>query len=133
MKTSTIARLIIFIGIAFMATCDAQDLQRGLRNYQDVVDGKKKLEQLKPEERQEVMLIYRRIKIQNLAGKTPECRTANERAESAANELADRSRKLRNCAEALDFSQTCDDEFRKVRNSHGEYEETISSLRNTCN
>jgi hypothetical protein len=129
---NTIARFLILVVIAFTTPCDAQDLQRGLRNYQDVVDGKKKLEQLKPEERQEVMLIYRRVKIQNLAGKTPECRAANERAESAANELADRSRKLRNCAEALDFSQACDDEFRKVKNSHSEYEETISSLRDTC-
>jgi hypothetical protein len=39
----------------------AQDLQRGLRNYQEVMAGRKKLEQLSAQERQEVMIILRRI------------------------------------------------------------------------
>jgi hypothetical protein len=38
------------------------DLQRGVRNYQDIISGRKKLDQLTPQEQQEVLAVHRRIK-----------------------------------------------------------------------
>lgn len=96
--------------------------------------GRKKLDQLMPQEQQEVLIIFRRLKAaQNKTGKSSGCRDAQERVESAASELADRSRKLRNCAESQDYSEDCGSEFRRVRNAHSDYENAVSSVRSECN
>lgn len=117
-----------------MSSASAQDLQRGFRNYQNIVGGRKKLEQLSAAEQQEVYFIARRIRAaQNRRGKSGMCREAQERAESAAQELADYSRKLRNCAESLDFSDDCDTEFRRVRDAHSDYESAVSEVQSECN
>ena len=132
---SLTTRNLIIIAFLMMAgaAAFAQDFQRGLRNYQDIMAGKKKLEQLTTQEQQEVLLIYRRIKSsQNKTGKSDECRESTERAESAASELADRARRLRNCAEAQNFADQCDTEFRRVRNAHSDYESAVSSIRSEC-
>lgn len=111
----------------------AQDLQRGLRNYQDIISGKKKLEQLPPQERQEVIIIYRRIQAQRYGSdRSPQCKDALVRAESAASELADYARRLRNCADGQDYSDDCSSEFRRVRNAHSDYEDAVSSVSSNC-
>jgi hypothetical protein len=51
--------LPIALGIAF--TVSAQDLKRGLQNYSDVLDKKKNVDQLSPQELQEVILVFRRL------------------------------------------------------------------------
>ena len=133
----TSKRRHIIAGLALLVSCIpsfAQDLQRGLRNYQDIVSGKKKLEQFSSQEQQEVLIVFRKIRAsQSKTGKSDECRESTHRAESAASELADRARKLRNCAEAQDYSDDCDTEFRRVRNAHSDYESAVSSVRNECN
>jgi hypothetical protein len=112
----------------------AQDLQRGLRNYQEVIAGKKKLDQLTLQEQQEVMIIFRRVRAaQSKTGKSSSCRDAQERAESAASDLADRARKLRNCAESQDYTEDCSSEFRRVKSAHGDYESAVSSVQSECN
>ena len=111
-----------------------QDLQRGLRNYQEIMAGWKKLDQLSPQEQQEVLIIFRRVKAaQNKTGKSSACRDAQERAESSASELADRARKLRNCAESQGYTDDCSSEFRRVRSAQSEYESAISSVQSDCN
>ena len=118
---------LLLVAVAQQAT--AQDLQRGLRNYQEIMAGRKKLDQLSPQEQQEVLIIFRRVRAaQNRAGRSSACRDAQERAESAASELADRARKLRNCAEAQDYSDDCSSEFRRVRSAHSDYESAVSSV-----
>jgi hypothetical protein len=110
-----------------------QDLQRGLRNYQDVLAGRKKLEQLSPAERDEVLRVYGIIQSRSSAtGARSECRDAKARAESAASELGDYSRRLRNCAEAQDFSDDCDTEFRRVKDAHSDYESAVSDVTSYC-
>lgn len=109
------------------------DLQRGFKNYQEVIAGRKKLEQLSPQEKQEVFVIVQRVQARSEDGKNPECREARDRAATAATELADRSRKLRNCAEAEDYSEDCSSEFRRVKNAHSEYEDAVSRVSSSCN
>ena len=112
----------------------AQDLQRGFRNYQEIMAGRKKLDQLSPQEQQEVLIVFRTVKAaQNKTGKSSACRDAQGRAESAASELADRSRRLRNCAESQDYSEDCSSEFRRVRSAHSDYESAVSSVQSDCN
>ncbi len=108
------------------------NLGRGFENYQAVVSGKKRLEQLSPQERQEVLIVYRRIKAQGDEGKSSECREARSRAEFAASELADTSRKLRNCAESQDYADDCSTEFRRVKNTHSDYEDAVASVNSEC-
>lgn len=124
---------VALASLLLTAPAAAQDLQRGLRNYQDIMSGKKKLEQLSPQEKQEVIIIHRRLQAQRYGNdKSPECRDALARAESAASELADYSRRLRNCAEAQDYTDDCSTEFRRVRNAHSDYEDAVSSVSSYC-
>jgi hypothetical protein len=126
-----VAILLAILACALGAS--AQDLQRGFRNYHEIVGGRKKLEQLTPQEQQEVLLVARRLRAaQSKSGKSSACRDAIERAESTSSELADRARKLRNCAEAQDFSDDCDTELRRVRSAHSDYEDAVSSVRSEC-
>jgi hypothetical protein len=131
---------ILFLATFFCTTMlwaqtpqgQAPNLQRGLQNYQEVILGKKKLEQLSSQEKQEVLLVYRRMKAKSEDGKSSECRDARSRAESSASELADRSHKLRSCAEAQDYSDDCSSEFRRVKNAQSDYEDAVSSFQNEC-
>lgn len=130
------ARLRLALPIVLTALAGraiAQDLQRGLRNYQEIIAGRKKPDQLTPQEQQEVMIIFRRVRAaQARSAKSATCREALERAESAASELADRARRLRNCAEAQDYSDDCDTEFRRTRSAHDDYENAVSYVRSEC-
>jgi len=111
----------------------AQDWQRGLRNYKEIIHGKKNLQQLSPQEQQEVFAVMRQVELQEKGSKSSECRDAIGRAESAASELADYARRLRNCAEAQDYSDDCDTEFRRTRSAHDDYESAVSSFQSYCN
>ena len=125
--------LFLFGALLFISPAYAQDIQRGLRNYQDIITGKKTFDQLSPQEKQEVIIIHRRIKSQkNEDDKSPECRDALDRAGSAASELADYALRLRNCAEAQDFTDDCETEFRRVRNAHSDYEDAVSAVSSYC-
>ena len=111
----------------------SQDLQRGLRNYRDIVSGKKKLEQLSPQERREVLLVARRMRSANRTGKSRECRDALARAEEAGSELASSARRLANCAESEDYEDDCSSEFSSARSDHDDYEDAVSDVQSHCN
>ena len=133
MRTRLRIILLLTLLVAGRAA-DSQDLQRGFKNYQDIIAGRKKLEQLSPQEQQEVLMVFKRVKgAQSRNDKSPTCQDAQDRAESAASELADRARKLRNCAESQDYTDECDTEFRRVRSAHGDYESAVSSVKSDCN
>ena len=125
-------RLLIsaFLAIAFCSQqTNAQDLQRGLKNYQEIIGGKKKLEQLSPSEQQEVFIINKLVR--NNTGSS-ECRDAKSRAGSAASDLANYARRLQNCAEAQDYSDDCSSEFSGARSAHSDYEDAVSSVGSYC-
>lgn len=124
--------LIIVVGLSWSYSGFAQDLQRGLRNYQEIVSGKKKFEQLSPQEKNEVLIIFKRFKTRSDNGKSSDCRDAEERAESAASDLSDYARRLRNCAEAQDFNDDCSSEFRRVKNAYSDYEDAVSAFNSYC-
>ena len=127
------ALLVASVLLSLGPDAKAQDLQRGVRNYQEVMAGRKKIEQLSAEEQREVLLVFRRMKARSAMGKSSECRDAQSRAESAASELADRAKKLRSCAEAADFSEDCSSEFRRTKNAHSDYEDAVSAVGSSCN
>jgi len=127
-----ISLLLVFGALASLPT-HSQDLQRGLKNYEDIVRGTKKLEQLSPQEKQEIIIIYQRLNARKSGrGESPDCQDALSRAESAASELADYARRLRNCAESQDYKDDCSSEFRRVKNSYSDYESAVSSVGYYC-
>lgn len=125
------AAILLLLTVATGAT--GQDIQRGLKNYQDISGGRKKLEQLSQQERDEVLLVHRYMQAQraNQSG-TPACREARSRATNAASELADYSRRLRSCAETADFADDCSSEFSRVKNAHSDYESAVSDVGSNC-
>lgn len=132
-------RRLFAIGIALAVACmtnaargQTPDLQRGLRNYQDIIAGKKKLDQLSALERQEVLQVARRMKSSRRSEKSRECREALERAEEAAQELASSTRALLNCVESEDFEDDCSSEFSRVRSDHDDYEDAVSDVQSYC-
>ena len=127
-----IASVVASAVLSFAPCAQSQDLQRGLRNYQEVIAGRKKIEQLSVEEKREVLIIFRRVKARSNAGKSSECRDAQSRAESAASDLADQARRLKSCAESEDYSEDCSSEFRRTKNAHSEYEDAVSAVNGSC-
>lgn len=87
---------------------------------------------MSPEEEREVFITHQRLKPQQYGGESSNCREAKEQAGAAASELADYSRRLRNCAEAQVYSDDCSSEFRRVRNSFSEYESAVSYVGSVC-
>ena len=129
---SILAAALLACVVGNSAVC-AQDVQRGLRNYQEIMSGKKTLQELSPQEREEVLMIFKRLRtLRQGSNRSPECTDALDRAESAASELADYARRLRNCAEAQDYSDDCSAEFRRVRNAHSDYESAVSDVSSYC-
>jgi hypothetical protein len=60
-------RLFIFVFIAatfWITTAAFADVQRGLRNYQEILAGRKRVEQLSPVELQEVLQVHEAVKSQ---------------------------------------------------------------------
>ncbi len=55
--------LIISIAVALTSVSYA-DMQRGIRNYQEIMDGRMKVEQLSPQELQEVLAVHKAIESQ---------------------------------------------------------------------
>jgi hypothetical protein len=126
---SIAALMLLFV---FSGSLAAQDIQRGYKNYQDIINGRKKLEQLSRQEQQEVLLVNKRLQAISNGDKSAECRDAISRAESSASELANYARRLRNCAEAQDYSDDCSTEFRRTRNAQSDYESAVSSVGSYC-
>jgi hypothetical protein len=123
----------VALALAVSPIAESQDLQRGIRNYQDILYGRKKLNQLTPQEQQEVLIISRRVRAGRSSGKSSECRDARERAASAASDLATYSRRLQSCAESEDYSDDCSSEFGRVRSTHSDYEDAVSEVNSECN
>lgn len=110
----------------------AQDFQRGLRNYQAIVNGQKRLDSLSPDEQREVILVYRATKdVQDDTGST-ECQSAREEAGAAANESLGYAKRYMQCLENGDLSEDCSSEFRRVKNAQGDYEGAVLSVRSEC-
>lgn len=125
--------LISIVFFLFSAHSYSQDIQRGLKNYDAIMRGEKKLEQLSPAERREVLIVYQRISTNVTDGeKSQDCQSALSRAQSAASDLGEYARKLRNCAESKDYNEDCSLEFRRVKTSYSDYESAIFSVRSYC-
>lgn len=124
---------LLIVALFLSTPSHPQDLQRGLKNYQAIMRGEKTLDQLSPQEKNEVILVYSRIKSRRSEDEdSPNCEDARSRARNAASELADYSRRLRNCAESEDFGNDCSSEFRKVKNYHSDYESAVSDISSYC-
>lgn len=132
-RVRTLIFLIFAFGVLVSLPVYSQDLQRGLKNYQEIMRGTKKFEQLSPQEKQEVIIIYQRLNARKSGdNKSPDCQDALSGAESSASELADYARRLRNCAESQNYNDDCSTEFRRVRNSYSDYESAVSSVGSYC-
>jgi DNA repair ATPase RecN len=125
--------LVFSLTTLLLSHGEAQDLHRGIRNFSDVRTGRKRVEDLSPDEQQEVMHIARQIgAIENRRGMAPKCQNALDRADSRASELRDRTRKLRECADTYEHKNSCEDQFRTLRNVHNDYESAVSAVKLEC-
>src|SRR5689334_22860855 len=123
-------RHILFAAVFTFATAAvAQEFnyQRAMANYKAVISGQKKLEQLSPQEQKEVLAMARVMSVKSSSSddESEECTDAKQRATSAAAELADYARRLKNCAESGDTSDDCGSEFRHVKNAQYDYESAV--------
>lgn len=136
MSTAMSRRLVAMTCVALALTVspisESKGLQRGIRNYQDILFGRKKLNQLTPQEQQEVLIVSRRVRGSRSSGKSSDCRDARERAESAASDLAIYSLRLQSCAENEDYYNDCSSEFSQVRSAHSDYEDAVSKVNSEC-
>ena len=130
-----IKTLFVFVSLlGSYSICFSQDFnyQKNYQLYQQVVHGEKKLENLTPEERKQVVIMHRVLSSSSDDEGSEECRDAKERARSAADELAHCAKRLKSCAENHDFSDDCYTEYRKTKNAFDEYETAVSEVSSEC-
>lgn len=136
-EAGKVIRIALFVTIltvthlSLHSATDAQDLQRGLRNYQSLITGQKSADQLSADERLEVMIIMNRLRSSD-NNESSSCRSALSTAEMAANELADNAKRLASCASAQDYTEDCSSRFRRVRSSYSDYESAVSQVQMNC-
>lgn len=125
--------LVVALIAMLAASAQAQDIQRGARNYKLLLDGKLRLESLPKDQQAEVLMVYRRVRATQLASHASQaCRDAASAARDAAHELARRAKRLAVCAEAGDLDDDCDTEFRRVKRAHEDYESASSTQQSEC-
>lgn len=128
--------VVVLAFLAFATPLLAQEFnyQRAMANYRAVVSGQKKLEQLSTQEQDEVIAVAQVMRARSTSSDddSGECQDAKQRAESAASELADYARRLKNCAESGDTSNDCSSEFRRVKNAQYDYESAVSNVSSNC-
>lgn len=144
MKGAPLLRVMPALAIAacfalFAATPDAQtpsqfDHQRATRNLKALQSGAKQFQQLTPHEQVEVRVLLRAMARSNPPRNTSDCRSAWDRAASAASDLADAADGLRRCAENEEgsFSDDCGSRFRRARSAHSDYEYAVSNVQSYC-
>lgn len=134
MRYTFIRPFVIFIAlIASIASSYAQDLQRGFGNYQDILAGRKKLEQLTIVEQQEVVRVHKLMTSRaGDSGQSQECGNARRSAENAASDSEGYARRYLQCIEGRDFSDDCDSEFRRIKGAQDDYESAVSNVQRAC-
>lgn len=128
-------RRVLLLAAALLAAAPAWaqlDYARGLRNYESILTGAKKFEQLTETEKQEVMHI-RAVQLQYRKKDSPECQSARSEAQSNASNLSQYIGRLQRCVAAEDFKDDCGSEMHQARNAHSDYESAVSRFRSYCN
>jgi hypothetical protein len=95
--------------------------------YQSVVSGQRSMDSLSPQERQEVASVFRAM--HNVcSSNSRKCQAVCD----AGNELKDASSDLMRCAGAGDYNDSCDRQFRDVRDAHDNLESAVSDAGGDC-
>ena len=115
-----------------VAQSQSPDSARAAQLYREVMSGRRKVESLSPEELNAVLAIHRRLRRSTVTGGKPACRDAMERAESAAEDVASRGRRLISCVQNEDHRDDCSSEFRRLRSAHSDYESAVSEVQSEC-
>lgn len=127
-----VARAMMVILFLVSIPAAAQDIQRGLSNYQAIVNGQKKLESLSAEEQHEVILVYRATKDAHDDTGSTECRTARDEAHSAADEGLGYTKRYMQCLSEVDLTEDCSSEFRRAKNAQDDYQNAVLSVQSEC-
>lgn len=132
MKYTLRLAVIIFIVCFFFAPVYA-DNNEEFRLYQQVITGQKKLEQLTPEQKQQVITIHGIMNRSSCDGCSIECSDAKDQAESYRSDLESYANRLYRCVEGNDLTDDCSSEFRRVKLAHSDFESAVSDVSSNCN
>lgn len=108
------------------------NVERGLANYRAVQSGTKRFELLSPQERNEVIVVARALARSRAPKETSACKSAWDRARSAADDVASEAGRLKNCVESGDLRDECYSAFSGVKNAHSDYESAVSEVNSYC-
>jgi len=132
-KRAALPVAILSMILLLLGEAPAQNLQRGYENYQAIVLGEKKYDELTPEEQEEVIRIWQLLSASGVSeGGSEECQDARSNADIAADDLERRAKKLLACARARDFDDDCHSEFRRVKRTQSDYEGAVSEVQSYC-
>lgn len=109
---------------------NAQDLQRGARNYQALMDSRIKLQDLSPAEQHEVLDAIRAKEV--TGNGSQECERARSSTRNAADDEMTYVQRLTQCIEGSRQTDRCGTEFERVRSAHHGYELAVSTRERVC-
>jgi hypothetical protein len=126
------AACISGLALVLMPPIAMADTNRALRNYNAIMSGTKRFEELSEAEQQEVFMILRAVSRQPPDQASAECKDAWTEADAAADELESAANDLSRCAKDTDFSDDCSHRFRGVRSAHSDFESAVSEVQSEC-
>lgn len=109
------------------ATAQVDNTQRAMELYQQVVTGQRNLDSLSPTDRTQVLMVARAMR-SSCSSNSHKCEALCE----ATNQLESTSRDLVRCAAEHDYTDSCDKQFRDVRDAHDELENAVSEASGDC-
>lgn len=109
------------------ATAQVDNTRHAVELYQQVVTGQRSLDRLSPTDRAQVLMMARAMR-SSCSSNSHKCEAVCE----AASQLESTSRDLARCASAHDYTDSCDRQFRDVRDAHDDLENAVSEASGDC-
>jgi hypothetical protein len=100
--------------------------------YKKVISGQKKMKDLTPEQKKQVIKIHNLLNRSSCEGCSEECRDAKEQAESYRDDLEGYIKRLYRCVEDNDLNDDCYSEFRRVKSAYSDFESAVSDVSSYC-
>ena len=110
---------------------EAFDINRAMQNYQAVTSGTKRIQDLSPEEKSEVLAVFQANR-NSCDDDDTDCCDAIDDADSSSDDLESSAQSLATCASNDDYSDDCWSEFTSVQSAHSDYESAVSDVDSNC-
>jgi len=105
---------------------------RGEQNLQEILAGRRTLEQFSSTEQLEIINAYKAIHPSQDKKISEECENLLNSSKDASNAISEYSKKLQYCIVSGNYVDECYSEFRRIKNAYSDYETSVATFKSRC-